>query len=585
MRSFNIPKWDDSTGLDHIGTDWQLSTTLDFKDEDIVESVDNSSTYLNVWLVNAEVPVGTVWYVRARRNLKNPDTGEVVKGDWIGPERVISEDYGTGILIPKLFISKPSIKDITMDDQNLTIETYSPISNVPVTSLLVEITDHNDNILTSLFHDPSKTTITIDAVETGLLNLPYFKIKLIYQGKNGVCSSINSYTHSYLDDICYIEGNVNNIALNGSTRLLLKPKTSDIQIKGITANVSTLNGITVHSIDVNNNTIIIDGTKLEPKTTYYLVVIGNYKDENNNDHGFAKPFVISTRNPFYKPVFDPDNKYTYSIFETTEVDTTITTNVKSVNEDIFGNIILDDGNNYQLTKTSTYEFVKSLATTFNSKVLVRFVATDCLIIAEEKDTNGKVTLHSYTIDPVNKTISESKSVDMTFNYNPVSNGGLVFDGKNLIMLDALSDGIKIIKINPYTLDNDAITINKFSFNDIYFSLIPNNALIVLEKSNDADYTYYVDIDNLNIIQYLGTPTEIRGKDLLFTTLSNGTTVAIVNDDNKIGVGILDNINKKFSYKNTGVSINNNLNTLVTKRNGEVHILDIGSDKFYVHKLG
>ncbi len=585
MRSFNIPKWDESTGLEHIGTDWQLSTTLDFNDEDIVESVENSSTYLNVWLVNAEVPVGNVWYVRARRNLKNPDTGEVVKGDWIGPERVISEDYGTGILIPKLFISKPSIKNITMDDQHLHIEMHSPISNVPVKNLFLELRDHMDKVLGSLVFDPSLNTLSISNVEYGLSNLPYFKIKLIYQGINGVCSPVNTYTHSYIDDICYIEGNVNNIALNGVTRLLIKPKTSKIQVSGVSANITTLTGTVVQSLKIANNTILIDGTKLEPKTTYYLILIGNYTDENNNTHGFTKPFVISTRDPFYKPRFDPDNSYTYNVFETIEVNNTITNNVTYVNEDIFGNIILDDGTNYQLVKTSDYSFIKSLANTFNNKVMIKTVANDCLIIAEEKDKNGSVTLHSYNIDPVNKTISETSSLDLTFNYNPITNRAMVFDGKNIIMLDTLSDGLKIIKINPYTLEHDAITINKFGFKDIYFSLIPNNALIVLEKDEKADYTYYVDLDNLNIVQYLGAPGEIRGKDVLFTTLSNGVTVAIVNDNGKIGIGILDNIRKVSNYKNTGVNISYNIDTLVYKRNGELNILDIGSDKFYVHKLG
>ncbi len=129
-KIFHIGKWDESTGLHHYATTWQILDNL--STNHVILQENQSTTHLNTWNVNLAIPTNKVYYVRALRHFKDSNGNIVSNNDWIGPEPIINTaEIRLEPLKPIMYIEQPYVKDIYVDINGLHIILNEPDTSVP----------------------------------------------------------------------------------------------------------------------------------------------------------------------------------------------------------------------------------------------------------------------------------------------------------------------------------------------------------------------------------------------------------------------------------------------------------------------
>lgn len=193
MLSISLKKWVSFGGIDHVKTDWELSIDPDFTQ--VVESKTTEDLNKDLFHSEYNVPVGLVYYVRAKRYFNNnTNTG------WLDTLEITSnnDEYSRMMLRDSIEIEQPilyvDIDEYKNDSPTFKVKSSSYRANNEehLYSHWV-ITDFQDNLLFSKLYD-SENLLSIDIQKNiNIENRHNLKIMCVHVSSEGIESKPGIY--------------------------------------------------------------------------------------------------------------------------------------------------------------------------------------------------------------------------------------------------------------------------------------------------------------------------------------------------------------------------------------------------------
>ena len=547
MITLRIVNWPTDTGLDHISTSWQISDKTDF--EIIMDEVEESTDFLNIYRTNIVIPIGKEYYGRSKRHFSNGSSTE-----WIGPIKIISNLSGDNIDIkPEVYIEEPSV--VLIDDSinnNIIIRSGSfrcKDDGHKSTSWVLK--DGIGNVLCrSMYDKVNKKEIIIDKTLIGDNNTNVLIAEVAHVSANDYESHFGS---------CRLELNKFNFEVISNTNFISVNEDYEFKFKAING-ISILNNYIIKdgagniiqeaNLTPTTERIVIEREKLKPNTTYNIYM---YSDMLPDDVNITTIYT-NTNESIYK--IDKNYKYEDEYFETSiTIDDFKTCMVEQFmdngiplihgdNNDL--NIFHYDRRNESLTISDLAS--SFLTNTINSNEIVIKVIDNSRVLVDGTDIDGKLTfkVYDYLYGKLVKTIYRDDEISNSYNTNNVTIGlnSKVYyfaEVNNVIVFRCLDIDTGIIT----TLNNRPDLVN----NNANLVYIGNDRIMSLGGSSAKHLVYLYDISddtwyNVNIVpeRYRALPLTsfLRkdGKVISFNT-SNDTNNTLVFDpkDNSIEITI------------------------------------------------
>lgn len=421
-----LNKWDDTTGLTHVSTSWQLASDEEFTD--IVHSVEKSTSMLNLYYSTVEVPRDTTYYIRAKRIFNN-DT----EATWCDSISVtnIEQSYSNMLLGKDPTVSQPFVyvteEAVRSASEHLTITTSQFQSNTDTHAATHWfVYDQNDKILYSNLNDTENlTSITIENLLT-FKQREKLKFVAIHKGTTGVESKPAVKYIKMADDYGFrVKTNLSNVPVLETLSIVFEETDKDLGMY--------INRVELAKFDTNEFI-----TKLSKSATntwvvpyYYLKANAKYKliVYTNNAYGTELDKIYYTLTTIdIKKVVVKDDEYVYNK-EITRTQTTVTS-VNTIPDGIyseatFNNIILiPDGTEKKMKlfqhikKNDTY-LIEYLGRYANGITLphegpydnmVIKVINNKKILLDMLNENGKPTFYVYNYDIATENYTLASSV-------------------------------------------------------------------------------------------------------------------------------------------------------------------------------
>lgn len=392
-----LSAWKSINGLEHIATTWEIASDIEFKN--VLETVENSKSMMMTLYSSIEVPVNTIYYIRAKRHYSNMSVGY-----WCKPIEVTNHyKKVTNLLYQKeIHIETPYVyvkQEEILNNETLTINTSQfECDNDKHYCTSYFIYDENNKLIYSKLMDSKNlTSITIENKSIYKQN-KQLKFAVIFKGESGIESKAGLKTIK-------LDRTINYKIL---TNLLNVKEETDLTI-----NIDVIDDtrpLNIHSVHLYDNTYaeLIKLTKAEDGT--YLIP-GKYLKLANK----------------YKLLIKSNNTQNNSII-TTYYD--IIVNDKTVNIITLPNYVYSDKLTRWVNEDINAFIPEGIITqSFNGKILVPNVTNETLDILEISLNNNE-----YSIKNTNKVTSgiilPSVNIQDMFIKN-VNNNILLIDMLNL----------------------------------------------------------------------------------------------------------------------------------------------------------
>lgn len=305
MLSISLKKWVPIGGIDHVKTDWELSIDSDFTQ--VVESKTTEGLDKDLFHSEYNVPVGLVYYVRAKRYFNNDtNTG------WLETLEVTSNNdaYSRMMLRDSIEIEQPilyvDINEYKNDSPTFKVKSSSYRANNEehLYSHWV-ITDFQDNLLFSKLYD-SENLLSIDIQKNiNIENRHNLKIMCVHVSSEGIESKPGIYLLNLEEYNFEIITDTSNV----SPLLDLEVKISAID-NSRPMLIDRLELINVSTSEVVLNPILVSNKFTIP---WYILKIGSVldiyiygRDIRGAYNKYVKRLVVSK---YMKDNFMPDIKY------------------------------------------------------------------------------------------------------------------------------------------------------------------------------------------------------------------------------------------------------------------------------------
>lgn len=409
-----LNKWDDTTGLAHASTSWQLANDEAFTD--LVHSVEKSTTMLNLYYSTVEVPRDTTYYIRAKRIF---DDGS--EAGWCDSIKVtnIEQSYSNMLLGKDPTITQPFVyvteDAVRSSSEHLTVTTSQFQSNTDTHAATHWfVYDQNDKILYSNVDDTvNLTSITMDNLLT-FKQREKLKFVAIHKGTSGVESKPAKTIIKMADDYGFrLKTNLSNVPVLETLSVVFEQTDAKLGMY--------INRVELAKYDTNE--VITKLTKSHTDTWvipyYYLKANAKYKVivYTNNAYGTELDKIYYTLTTMdIKKVVVKDDQYVYNK-EISRVQTTVTS-VNTIPDGIyseatFNNIILIPDSDTQkmklfqhVKKNNTYlvEFLGRYANGINlphagpyENMCIKVINNKKILI-DMLNENGKPTFYVYNYD-------------------------------------------------------------------------------------------------------------------------------------------------------------------------------------------
>jgi len=191
MITLKIKKWVPINNVDHIQTSWEVwgDAAMTIK----LDSLYNSTEFLDIYYSNITPPTNAVYYIRAERFFNNNTSS-----GWsdLVPVRGSVEDNASTLLInvdvvidtPMVYINEDEIKDKSKSTFTIKTSTFkSTLEGHSLTDWVI-YNGTGDVVFASLADTTNLTSITINKADINLYNLAMLKIIAIHGTGSGMTS-------------------------------------------------------------------------------------------------------------------------------------------------------------------------------------------------------------------------------------------------------------------------------------------------------------------------------------------------------------------------------------------------------------
>lgn len=539
-----LSEWDNSTGLEHTHTSWQVALDQDFNS--LVSDEPNTKMVI-LYYSMVEVPKDATYYLRAKRHFNDGS-----EGTWCDPIEInnIEESYGNMLLGKDPTITQPYVyvekDDIMSANEDLTIRTSTFQSNTDThdaTHWLVY--DGDDNLLfSSMFDKENLTSITIS-------NLIIFKQKeklkfvAIHRGTSGVESKHGKKIIKLADDYGFkVYTNLYNVPVLETLNVTFEPNNgkNTVNINRVElANFDTNETITT-LVKSTSNTWVIPYFYMKANAKYKLKVYTNNAYNNQLDVVYLtvsvtdikkvvvkdekyeyKQEVIHMQNTVSKLNIIPDNVYTESMFN----NLILIPDFESKKIKLFKHF--KSGNSYLLEYQNIYaEGITLPDSNDYGDVLIKVINNN-RILMDMLNEDGKPTFYVYEYNISNSTFSllntltrddETSTLGKSFAFAQISIDKIIYNinGTNkLVEYDMVNNSKTNLPDIPLANITKAVVIR-----------CRNNRLFIGNGvSYDAVLFNYEKLDYES--GYVFGPSTFLGRDLRTIPLINGGTLVIKYD--------------------------------------------------------
>jgi hypothetical protein len=533
-----ISKWDDSLGIIHTSTDWELSTTADFSN--VIASEYDSTEYLNAWVNLFSVPIGVTYYYRYRRKLTSG--GIVTYTDWVNAVPITGKAEDISLLFPDdvhiehptIYVSKEDILNPELDTFTITSSEYRGTADGHAYTHYI-ITDENDRVIYhSLYNTTDKLSIVIDKTKTPILDAKTITITVIH-GSGSNIESKPGYEVVNIELTNHIlKSNIRKVMPFTDFPLVFDKK--DTRLPFNICRVEVYSSVHTEPVDIKvlptpeSNISVIPGCVLEPNSTYIVKV---YSTRLSYADTVTKYTLNTISNDVIKPI-DISYMYNKSIdIDYQEVNISLLPGITTA-EVYSGNIpmvLTNDERVYifrydrstrRLVNTKIVLNGISIPNTKQSNILIKQLNPHKLLVDMLTKDNKPMfvvydivpELNTYTIVNTKIRDNEVDCLGKTNGYIQISTNEILYLPTNSNMLMKYNiDTNDLTKIGPVPITN--------LLNGTMFRIRGNRILIL---GGDSTKGIVYNLNDGTYIDAINIPVDFRNKTLKANTLSNGDTV-------------------------------------------------------------
>lgn len=600
MITLKSRRWTVIDDLDQIATSWQVATDAEFTNI-IVDNV-KDSVNVYVYYANVSTPIGSKYYIRAKRHLRDGD-GNESELDWTLPKLITSMATDSLLLTlddivvdaPIVKVDKEQLLDNTVD--TITMETTSYRgSGDGHGSTHWFITDEYDNVIFRQLNDTvNLTSLTIDKSEVAILDKNAIKFKAIHvtgtsvESKAGVTMfSLNTFNFE-------IVSNMDRAIPYTDYGVVIKRLDTSIGTGLVAAEVKTLEGTLLwrQNYTTNVERIIIPAEILNPRSVY---VVDFYSNTSAGKVTYKRK-LLKTIEELQSNILDLGYTYTNTIKLAGLVSLGVSPGIV-LNEKYNGEILapLTNSDRLHILKydRTTDKLVNTEKTvsgcylfkTINEDTYVRYTVDNKILIDTlNNDNKPTFMVYQYNLFTNTATLLHTIVRDTETTTLGVSNSTIAKLDKLIYYVPELSI-IKEYDIINNTITDIATTPLTDATGSVMIPIVDNQYLIV---GSADEHCYAYNPETKIFTESAVTHPEFRGRTLKASQLINGDTVIFRTDYKDTDT---ENNVMLFDYKQsllTKIEINFNDNivydSIVSTRTGELifNLTDGDSEVNFIYR--
>ena len=540
----SINKYDNSVGITHIKTDFELYSNNDV----MIDKCYESTEFLNKWITKYYIPIGVTYSYRYRRWFY--DGVEVTCGDWVDKIPITGEEEVTDILFsgetiidsPTIYIDKERMLDPDIDSFTIRSSKFRGTGVDGHGYSHVIITDNYLNVIfKKLYIKDNMLEYVIPKNLVNVLNYDTINIFVIHGTSSGIegkagCITINTKTINFkiISNITRIQPRtklpiifkaINPQLPMGITGIEIYGKTTDAPIYITTYNEDASGVLTIpdYIFDANlnyvmkvystrhiqNDTVSIFHLKTLPKTpSIYLDLNVSYDkriavfDNVNPFHTYISGLTTCELGngliPIVKPSSNKISKFTY------------------------------DREQLKLVDLNSYFDGIDLLSNVQSNILIKPISNDILLI-DMLDANGVPTFVVYEYNGYSDRYvymhqstrdTEIECLGKTNALVTITNSEVYYIPTNSNVIKSynfITNTISTVSIIPMTLSNGIMI------------RLANAKLLIIGGNNDKSVVF--DINTSQLLFGYNVPDIFKNKPLKSICLINGDYIIFRTIDN------------------------------------------------------
>jgi len=533
MITLKIKQWVPINDIEHVSTSWQVSTSPD--ENNVIDSVDQSSDFLTIYYSNVTPPVGIAYYIRAKRYFNNnTDSGWSSWVPVIGKPETNTLVINIDILVerPLVFIDENEIKDNTKETFTInTSEFKSNIDGHHHTHWII-LNGRDEVVYESLYDETNLTSITINKNDIKLFNMAMIKIVVIHCTATDVCSENGRISLSLSNDLFNYEiVNKDNDRVYPNSDYIVKLEKIDRYKSYGVINVKLLEAVNGNllyekDIDKNANRFLIPGQYLKENESYSCVITSISRDGSILTNSMLiKTIDLNERDVIdfnYKYELKSEYLYDMGSFKMSNFLVThewYNRNIPVIINDEF-KIYVYDNVEKKLVPGDNISNVNLYSNKDN--IFIKLLGNNNLVIDSVNDS-GNPIFDVYEYDPYTNTVQYLHGI--VRDDEDISLGKT--NGLVMVSIDEavyIPVGKSVIKKVNFTT-KEITTLTNIPMNNLGNATLLNThegRVVVIGGSDDLTKIYYIK-ENL-WLDGLRTPIPFRDSDLQKVDLNNGDSV-------------------------------------------------------------
>ena len=546
MSTFNIAKWEDNENLKHAATTWQIAKDSNF--EDIVYEEDKSTEHLTFLKINLAIPAGQIYYIRAKRHFEDANGNEVENNTWIGPEPIIdNSSVVLEPLKPKIYIEDPYISEYNIDSQNgLTVKVLEPTKGVGCAGVDWIIRYKGKTVYTELNKQDDMFTLNVSNDVFNFTAADEIDVYVRFRGQLGVTSKLIKDNLELIKDLYKFDSSLINIPTDRTVEIPFE-MTTNRDVKILSALILTMDKNLVEELKINENKIIVDGTKLEPNTSYLLNILVQYVDNDNKVQNTTQTHYIKTMRVTENKKFNHNLKLLNNFSEvlnTNYSNVDINTNFLITEEFITGHTPFINKSNklnldlLSLTNELEIDVIKQLNIDVSDVIRFELLANRTLLVVKlDKNNNPVASFYKFDVDT--EGISLIKNINIPTTKQNITNNGIFELNNKLFVINKNPNSDN--KVDLYSLDINNLgsfnlvktftLFNSEKINSLVYTPIDNDVILLLPVGENVGIrAYLIDLVKEDIFEGPAIQPDFRNKNLRAFWFENGDVVYFKEDD-------------------------------------------------------